>query len=81
MVKEKTAALERAKKATAQEKAKKSGWGGSSSRSALLRGRIQGDRMPSVIRQEDLDQLAEGDSFLTNLRASRGTRSSCSLSR
>ena len=60
MVKEKTAALERAKKATGQAKAKKSGWGGSSSRSALPRGWIQGDWMPSAVRQEDIDDLAEG---------------------
>ena len=64
MVKEKTAALERAKKATVQAKAKKSGQGGSSSRSALLRGWIQGDWMPSAIRQEDIDDLVEGGLIL-----------------
>ena len=59
MVKEKTAALERAKKAMAQAKAKKSGRGGSSSRSTLPRGWIQGDWMPSAIRQDDIDDLVE----------------------
>ena len=60
MAKDKTSALERAKKAAAQGKGKRSARGGSSSRSALPRGWIQGDWMPSVIRQEDLDDMVEG---------------------
>ena len=43
MGKEKTVALERAKKATAKAKGKKTNWGGSSSRSGLPPGWIQGD--------------------------------------
>src|SRR3954468_987928 len=64
MGKEKTSALERAKKAAAQGKAKKSGRGGSSSRSAMPRDWIQGDWMPSAIRQDDLDDLVEGGFIL-----------------
>ena len=60
MVKEKTSALERAKKAAVQGKGKKSARGGSSSRTALPKDWIQGDWMPSVIRQDDLDDLVEG---------------------
>ncbi|SPT21138.1 unnamed protein product [Triticum aestivum] len=60
MVKDKTSALERAKKAAAQGKGKKSARGGSSSRTSLPRGWIQGDWMPMVIRQEDLDDMVEG---------------------
>lgn len=54
------ATLERAKKTAAQAKAKKSGRGGSSSRSALPWVWIQGDWMPSAIRQDDIDDLVEG---------------------
>ena len=79
MVKEKTSALERAKKAAVQGKGKKSARGGSSSRTALPKDWIQGDWMPSVIRQDDLDDLVEGDSFPTNLRASRGKKSNPNL--
>jgi len=43
MVKEKTSALERAKKAAVQGKGKKSARGGSSSRTALPKDWIQGD--------------------------------------
>ena len=60
MVKEKTSALERTKKAAVQGKGKKSARGGSSSRTALPRDWIQGDWMPSVLRQEDLDDMVEG---------------------
>ena len=60
MVKEKMLALERAKKAAVQGKGKKSARGGSSSRTALPKDWIQGDWMPSVIRQDDLDDLVEG---------------------
>ena len=60
MVKDKTSALERAKKAAVQGKGKKSARGGSSSRTALPKDWIQGDWMPSVIRQDDLDDLVEG---------------------
>src|SRR3954468_2689376 len=63
MVKDKTSALERAKKA-AQAKGRKSARGGSSSRTALPRGWIQGDWMPSVLRQEDLDDMVEGGVIL-----------------
>ena len=59
MGKEKTVALERAKKATAKAKGKKSSRGGSSSRSGLPRGWIQGDWIQSMIRQDDIDDLAE----------------------
>ena len=59
MGKEKTVALERAKKATAKAKGKKSSRGGSSSRSGLPRGWIQGDWIRSTISQDDLDDLAE----------------------
>ena len=60
MTKGKTSALERMKKAAAQGKGKRSARGGSSSRSTLLKGWIQGDWMPSVILQEDLDDMVEG---------------------
>ena len=60
MGKERTVALERAKKAMAKVKGKKSSRGGSSSRSGLPRGWIQGDWIRSIIRQDDLDDLAEG---------------------
>ena len=60
MGKDKTAALERAKKATAQAKGKKTSQGGSSSRSGLPRGWIPGDWIRSMIQQEDLEDLAEG---------------------
>ena len=53
-------ALERAKKATAKAKGKKSSRGGSSSRSGLPPGWIQGDWIRSAIRQDDIDDLVEG---------------------
>ena len=58
MVKEKTAALERVKKATAQAKGRATSQGGSSSRSRLPQGWIQGDWIRSTITQKDLDDLA-----------------------
>ena len=58
MVKEKTAALERAKKATVKAKGRATSRGGSSSRAGLLQGWIQGDWIRSTIRQKDLDDLA-----------------------
>ena len=60
MVKEKTAALERAKKATATGKAKgrPSSRGGSSSRSRLPKGWVQGDWIRSTITETDLNDLA-----------------------
>ena len=79
MAKDKTSALERAKKAAAQGKGKRSARGGSSSRSALPRGWIQGDWMPSVIWQEDLDDMVEGGSFPTKPRVSRGESSNPNL--
>ena len=60
MTKSKTSALERTKKAAAAGKGKRSARGGSSSRTALPKGWIQGDWMPSVLRQEDLDDMVEG---------------------
>ncbi|SPT20405.1 unnamed protein product [Triticum aestivum] len=60
MVKERTLALERAKKVAVQGKGKKSTRGGSSSRTALPKGWIQGNWMPSTIRLDDLDDLVEG---------------------
>ena len=59
MVKEKTEALERAKKATAKAKGKKTSRGGSSSRSGLPCGWIQGDWIRSTICQDDIDDLVE----------------------
>ena len=60
MVKEKTAALERVKKATATGKAKgrATSQGGSSSRSRLPQGWIQGDWIRSTITETDLNDLA-----------------------
>ena len=58
MVKDNTAAPEHAKKATGAAKGKKQNRG-SSSRAGLPPGWIQGDRIRSSIRQEDLDELAE----------------------
>ena len=58
MVKDKTAALERAKKATGAAKGKKPSRG-SSSRSGLPPGWIQGDWIRSLIRQKDLTDLEE----------------------
>ena len=75
MTKSKTSALERTKKAAAAGKGKRSARGGSSSRTALPKGWIQGDWMPSVLWQEDLDDMVEGGSFPTKLRVSRGERS------
>ncbi|XBJ04709.1 hypothetical protein VPH35_023608 [Triticum aestivum] len=68
MVKEKTAALEQAKKTTARSKGKATtrskgkatSRGGSSSQTGLPKGWIQGDWIHSRISQEDLDDLAEG---------------------
>ena len=60
MGKEKTAALERAKKATARSKGKATSRGGSFSQTGLPKGWIQGDWGHSRITQEDLDDLAEG---------------------
>ena len=60
MGKEKTVALERAKKATAKAKGKKTSRGGSSSRSSLPPGWIQGDWIRSTIIQDDTDDLVEG---------------------
>ena len=54
MAKDKTAALERATKATAKAKGKKTSRGGSPSRSGLPLGWIQGDWIWSMIQQEDL---------------------------
>ena len=58
MVKDKTAALERVKKATGVVKGKKKNRG-SSSRSGLPPGWIQGDWIRSLLWQEDLDELVE----------------------
>ncbi len=58
MVKENTAALEGAKKAPAKAKGRATSRGGSSSRSCLPQGWIQGDRICSTITQKDLDDLA-----------------------
>ena len=58
MVKEKTAALERAKKATVQAKGRATSRGGSSSRFRLPQGWIQGDWIRLTITQKDLDDLA-----------------------
>ena len=60
MGKEKTAALERAKKATVRSKGKATSRGGSSSRTGLPKGWIQADWIHSKLTQEDLDDLAEG---------------------
>ena len=68
MVKDKTAALERAKKVTAAAKCKKQNRG-SSSRTGLPPGWIQGDWIRSSLRQEDLDEQAE--SGLIAKRAAR----------
>ena len=58
LVKEKMAAFERAKKATAKVKGRATSRGGSSSRSGLPQGWIQGDWIRSAITQKDLDDLA-----------------------
>ena len=60
MVKEKTAALERTKKATTTGKAKErvSSRGGSSSRSRLPHGWVQGDWICSTITERDLTEMA-----------------------
>ena len=60
MGKEKTVALERAKKATTKAKGKATSRSGSFSRAGLPKGWIQGDWIRSAIRQEDLDDLADG---------------------
>ena len=53
-------ALERAKKATAKVKGKRTSRGGSSSRSGLPPGWIQGVWICSTISQDDIDDLVEG---------------------
>ena len=58
MGKDKTAAMERSKKA-ATGKGKRSGRGGSSSRSGLPPGWIQGDWIRSTIAAEELEELEE----------------------
>ena len=60
MVKEKTAALERTKKATeiGQAKGRLSSRGGSSSRSRLPKGWVQGDWIRLTIIEKDLNDLA-----------------------
>ena len=58
MVKDKAAALERAKKVTGAAKGKKQNRG-SSSRAGLPPGWIQGDWIRSSVRQEDLVELAK----------------------
>ena len=59
MVNEKTAAMERAKKATVTGKAKgrATSRGGSSSRSRLLQGWVQGDWIRSTITETDLAEM------------------------
>ena len=58
MGKEKTTVLEHAKKAMGAAKGKKTNRG-SSSRSGLPRGWIQGDWIRSSLQQEDLDEMVE----------------------
>ena len=60
MGKDETAVLERAKKATAKAKGKRTNRGRSSSRSGLPAGWIQGDWIRSTISQDDIDDLVEG---------------------
>src|SRR3954463_10549767 len=57
---DKTAAAERAKKAAAKGKGKKSGRGGSSSRAALPSGWLQGGWMASLLTQADINDMVEG---------------------
>ena len=59
MGKDKTAALACAKKATVKAKGKQTSRGGSSSRSGLPAGWIQGDWIRSAITQDNLDDLVE----------------------
>ena len=61
MGKDKAAVLEHAKKATAKAKGKRTSRGGSSSRSGLPAGWIQGDWIRSAITQDDLGDLVEGE--------------------
>ena len=61
MGKERTVALEHAKKATVKAKGKRTNRGGSSLRSGLPAGWIQGDWIRSAITQDDLGDLVEGD--------------------
>lgn len=56
----KTVAFEREKKATAKAKGKMTNRGGSSSRSTLPPGWIQGDWIRSTISQDNIDDLVEG---------------------
>ena len=81
MTKGKTSALERVKKAVTQGKGKRSARGRSSSRSALPKGWIQGDWMPSVIRQEDLDDMVEGGVIPHDVASSSGERDRTSTPR
>ena len=80
MVKDKTAALECAKKATGAAKGKKQNRG-SSSRAGLPPGWIQGDWIRSSIRQEDLDELAESELIAKGAARCRRGRWSLSLDR
>ena len=57
MAKDKTVVLERAKKGAAKGKGKKTGRSGSSSRSGLPRGWVQGDWIQSTIELDDLRDL------------------------
>ena len=59
LAKDKTTVLERAKKGAAKGKGKKTGRSGSSSRSGLPRGWVQGDWIRSTIVLDDLQDLAE----------------------
>ena len=81
MGKEKTAALERAKKATAKAKGKVTSRGGSSSRAGLPKGWIQGDWIRSGITQDDLDDLVEGGLIPHKSAQTRGTKPSRSQGR
>ena len=83
MVKEKTAALERAKKAmaTGQAKGRPSSRGGSSSRSRLPKGWVQGDWIRSTITQKDLNDLANEGLIEHGQRGFRGRSGSRSLRR
>ena len=74
MGKEKTVALERAKKATAKAKGKRTSRGGSSSRSGLPAGWIQGDWIRSTITQDDLDDLVEGGTDPPQVSTASGER-------
>ena len=81
MVKEKTAALERAKKATAKAKGRATSRAGSSSRAGLPQGWIQGDWICSTITQKDLDDLANEGLIPHGQQGFRGRSGSRSLRR